>query len=244
MSNRYKDARQCDCGFQTTHRGAWSIHRRTCSQREDHDPEKEHLRERCEALERQLAQYQEQLSVKDSQLADQQKTIDKLLQAAREERKRPRSVTHNHQPINNRYEVNNQINIFGKESLEHITEAKLQELIADPDTSVARLVTLKHSVEQNRNVRIPNVRDRWVQVLQEGEDGEKRWHSLPKDDVLGELVESTALELDAQASEDSVAGRRFTQWHERLLESTDQKGQLYRDQCSRVHKSLAEATRV
>ena len=34
-----------------------------------------------------------------------------------------------------------------------------------------------------------------------------KWETVPKDDVLGELVESTALELDAQASEDVLGDK-------------------------------------
>lgn len=134
------------------------------------------------------------------------------------------------------------MNIFGQESLHHITDAKLQELIADPDTSVARLVTLKHSVDQNRNIRVKNSRERWVEYLV-SRDGVKTWEAVPKDHVLGDLVESTSLELEASADEATQVGRRFSQWHERLLESQDSNGAMFREQCDMVHKSLVNATR-
>lgn len=169
----------------------------------------------------------EQLVAKDRQ-------IEELMR----QNKRPRNEN-----SHNTYNVNQSINVFGKESLTHVTEAKLQELIQDPETSVARLVTLRHSAEENRNVRVPNVRDKWVQVLKEDEDGGKRWETVEKGDILGDLVMDTAMDLEGGADEATQVGRRFVQWHEKLKESSDQKGQLYRDQCSRVHRSLAGATR-
>ena len=229
----------CICGYTSFDASNFKKHNRICYV--VRDAEDESCKEQLRAS---LAQRDAQIAALEALVAEKDRMIEHLQKEARMARKRPHNITNNKTCGNtNNYNVNNQINVFGKESLAHITEAKLQELIQDPDASVARLVTLKHSVEENMNVRVPNCRDRWVELLVEGEDGEKTWQAVPKDDVIGELVESTALELDAQASEDSIAGRRFTQWHERLLESTDQKGPLYRDQCSRVHKSLVDATR-
>ena len=234
--------KECSCGYRTADRGNMSRHKNHyCKFRTAPiDPEKEALRQQVEALRQQLDVARQQQEATMQQLTTKDEQIAELLLAARDERKRPRVQN---QTNNNRYNVNNQINIFGKESLEHITEAKLQELIADPDTSVARLVTLKHSVEQNRNVRIPNVRDKFVEILVE-RDGEKKWEALPKTHVLSELVEHTSLQLEAEADEGTHVGRRFTQWHEKLLESQDQNGTMFRQQCDMVHKHLAQATRT
>ena len=108
------------------------------------------------ALEAQVAADREQLHAKDEQLAAKDRQIEELIRCA----KRPRTETHN--------VTNQQINVFGRESLEHITSEKLRELLTDPDTSVARLVTLKQTVDANRNVRVPNAREKWVQVYREG----------------------------------------------------------------------------
>jgi len=227
MAHLYKEARECDCGYKTCNRSNWCTHRKSCKHRPKIDPEKDQLRERVQSLEQQLVAKDEQMLAKDRQ-------IEELMR----QNKRPRNEN-----SHNTYNVNQSINVFGKESLGHITEAKLQELIQDPETSVARLVTLRHSAEENRNVRVPNVRDKWVQVLKEDEDGGKRWETVEKGDILGDLVMDTAMDLEGGADEATQVGRRFVQWHEKLKESSDQKGRLYRDQCSRVHQSLAGATR-
>ena len=230
MSNRYKEARVCGCGFQTTHRGAWSVHIRTCKIRPS-DEKDELLRERIVSLENQLTLAQEQIVSKDRQ-------IEELLLAAREERKRPRTVTQNRN-----YNVNQHINVYGKESLSHITEAKLQELLLEPETAVAGLVTLKFSVQENRNVMVPNTREKWLHVLKEDAEGRQEWQAVPKNDILSELVETNAMMLEGEADESTVPGLRYSQWHDKLRDSQENGGKMFKDQMDFVHKRLAETTR-
>lgn len=238
----YKEPRICECGYIATHRSNWSTHKKRCRVHTSIDHEKDQLRERVQSLEQQLVtnteHYQAELKAKDKQLVAKDQQINELLQAAKEERKRPRTVN-NH--LNNT--VNNHINVFGKESLAHITEAKLQELLSDPYTSVARLVTLKHSVEENQNVKVPNAREKWVQVLVEGEGGQREWQSVPKGDILSEIVESNAMLLEGEADENTVPGERYSRWHDQLRDSQEQNGKMFKDQMDLVHKVIVESTR-
>ena len=41
------------------------------------------------------------------------------------------------------FQVINNVNCFGRESLNHISDAKYQELLRDPETSVAKVVALQ-----------------------------------------------------------------------------------------------------
>ena len=244
MNVMYKDPRTCECGYTTMYRGNMSNHKKHhCRQRVDVDGEKDQLRERVASLEQQLATKDEQLATKDEQLAtkDEQlsakdEQLKELIRCAKRPRVERNTNTTNH--------ISNSINVFGRESLSHITEAKLKELLSDPDTSVSRLVTLKHSVVENRNVRVPNVREKWVEVLRQDADGQQRWETVPKGDILGNLVMDNAMLLEGEADEETVSGARYSQWHERLLQSQDQEGRLYKDQLERVHRSLAQSTRV
>ena len=229
----YKEPRTCYCGYSTLNRGNFSKHKRLCSYllSEQQSSDKELI----STLKEQLEQSKKQLAEKDKQIAE-------LLDAAKHERKKPRTVTHT---TNNTVNYNN-VNVFGKESLIHITDETIQELIKDPETSIARLVTLKHSVVENRNIRVPNTREQFVQLLVE-ENGEKRWQTLKKGDVLGEIVENTAMQLDDQADEDTLHGQRFVNWHDKLRDSVDSDSvdglKMYRDQMERVHRSIVESTR-
>ena len=98
-------------------------------------------KQRISSLEKQLSVKDEQISVKDEQLAAKDRQIEELIKAA----KRPRTV--NNTTNNNRYVVEQHINVFGQESLEHITPEQIQMLLADPESAVARLVKLKHRKE-------------------------------------------------------------------------------------------------
>lgn len=220
------------CGYTTKNRGGWSVHQKLCKGRAaEPDAEKDQLRERVQSLEQQLASKDEQLKVKDAQ-------IEELLQAAREERKRPRTLNHN-----KNYNVNQQINVFGKESLSHITEAKLQALLADPETAVAGLVTLTYSVEENRNVKVPNVREKWVHVLKEDASGRQEWQAVPKNDILSEIVETNAMILEGEADDNSVPGLRYSRWHDKLRDSQEHNGKMFKEQMDYVHMRLAQTTR-
>ena len=67
----YKEARTCVCGYSTQRRDCWCVHRKTCSQREDHDPEKEQLRAQlAEQLQRnsRLERQNELLTDRNAQL--------------------------------------------------------------------------------------------------------------------------------------------------------------------------------
>lgn len=235
MSQAYKDQRVCQCGFKTIHRSNWSTHKKRCKLNNDEKYNNNSLQEQLIAKDQQIAE-------KDRQIAEKDKQIAELLAAAKAERKKPRTVTHT---TNNTVNYNN-VNVFGKESLGHITDETIQELIKDPETSIARLVTLKHSVVENRNIRVPNTREQFVQLLVE-ENGEKRWQTLKKGDVLGEIVENTAMQLDDQADEDTLHGQRFVSWHDKLKDSVDSDSvdglRMYRDQMERVHRSIVESTR-
>ena len=69
--------------------------------------------------------------------------------------KRPRTVNNT---TNNRYVVEQSVNVFGKETLDHITLEQIQGLLFDPENAVARFVKLKHRKEaSNSNVRCPNM---------------------------------------------------------------------------------------
>ena len=131
MSHLYKVERTCVCGFKTMNRGNWSVHRKNCTVTTTSDSE------RIASLERQLAEQKEQMK---EQLAAKDKQIDELIQAV----KKPRTTVTNNTTNNNRYVVEQHINVFGKESIDHITPAQIRALLADPVNAVPKFIKLKH----------------------------------------------------------------------------------------------------
>ena len=226
-----------------------SKHRRMyCKNRPiEADGEKDQLRERVASLEAQVAVYREQLLAKDQQIQQQHdhyqqelqvkdRQIDELL-------KRPRTVTNN-TTNHNRYVVEQHINVFGKESIDHISDEQLRQLLHEPSTAVARLVRLKLQAPENQNVRVPNKRDRVVEVVTD-EEGQKRWKSVDRDGVLERLWDDNGLLLENEADEeDGGTGAQFVRHQERVRQSQDNKGRLYKEQLAQIHTTLADATRI
>ena len=223
--------RACEwCPYTTAHRQNLSTHRKRCRGRPiTANPVEAELRERVASLEAQAVVDREQLATKDRQ-------IEELL-------KRPRTI-HNTTNHNNRYVVEQHVNAFGQESIEHISDEQLQQLLIEPSTAVARLVHLKLQAPENQNVRVPNKRERVVEVVT-NEEGQKRWKSVDRDGVLERLWDDNGLLLENEADEgDGGTGARFVQHQERVRQSQDQKGRMYKEQLAQIHTTLADATRA
>ena len=219
----YNEPRYCECGYSTQARGNWSRHSRMCKQSNrltEFSVETVRLRERVMSMEEQNKQLTEQLAAKDRQ-------IEQLI-------KRPRTVT-NH----NRFLVNNNVNCFGRETLCHIPEAKYQELLRDPETSVAKVVALQRAVPENENVTVPNVRERRWLVVEE-EDGEKQWKSRDKGQVLEQIWESGTFLLEGEADEDTAVGARWSRWAGKVRSTMEGGGKLYREQLDMVEHCILD----
>ena len=121
--NTYKEARVCDCGYTTRFSSAWCVHKKSCKFHESFSDNSELI----STLKQQLASKDEQLAAKDRQ-------IEQLI-------KRPRTVNNT---THNKYVVEQKINVFGKESIEHISPAQIQALLADPVNAVPQFIKLKH----------------------------------------------------------------------------------------------------
>ena len=74
MSHLYKAVRNCECGFSTLNRGAWSTHKRSCKLVSTAD------KESIASLQKQLAEQKEQLTAKDEQIVDLMKIVRKMIE--------------------------------------------------------------------------------------------------------------------------------------------------------------------
>eukprot|EP00966_Prymnesium_polylepis_P011890 272813-Prymnesium_polylepis.1 len=127
----YKDPRTCVCGHSTINPSNWSQHKKRCkSITDDRDV-------RIATLEKQLEDTRrdarEQLSVKDEQMKEQLAAKDEQIKELIQVAKKPRTVNNT---TNNRYVVEQHINVFGKESIDHISPQQIQALLADPANAV------------------------------------------------------------------------------------------------------------
>jgi hypothetical protein len=185
-------------------------------------------KKRIASLEKDKEQLKEQLAVKDRQIAAQAEEIRMLI-------KKPRTVTNN-----NRYVVEQHINIFGKESLEHISPQQIQRLLADPENAVARFVKLKHREPSNANVRCPNVNRAIYQVVVGGEGEEKEWENRSKGEVLERLYDDNSAILEGEAVEEDHMPFLDHQDKVKASASADtvDGGKCYKEQLDRIHNII------
>ena len=220
----YKEPRVCKCGYSSIDASNWSKHKKSCKLVTTGD------KERIESLEKQLLakdeHYQKELAAKDRQ-------IEELIKAA----KKPRIV--NNTTNNNRFVVEQHINVFGKESMNHISYEEIQALLADPVNAVPQFIKLKHRKAPggvNQNVRIPNKKRAIYQVVVPGEEG-KEWENKAKGEVLEQLYDENSGHLEAEADEDTRVGSHFLNHQEKVKASAsgEDGGRRYKEQLDKIH---------
>lgn len=224
--------RACDCGYEPKTMSNLKRHISVCNVA-NKIVENDYMAAKnaeIQRLSQQLAVKDEQLAAKDRQMAEKDRQIEQLI-------KRPRTVTNN-----NRFVVNNSVNCFGRESIGHISDAKYQELLRDPETSVAKVLALQRAVPENENVTVPNVRERRWLVVEE-EDGEKQWKSKDKGQVLEQLWESSTCLLEGEADEETIVGARWSKWADRVRSDGVGGGKLYREQLDMVEHCILDSRR-
>jgi hypothetical protein len=185
-----------------------------------------HLEERVKSLQDQLVERKHELTAKDEQIRE-------LIQVA----KKPRTVNHT---TNNRYVVEQHINVFGKESLEHIRPEQIEALLADPTNAVSRYIKLKHQKAPggvNANVRVPNQKRAIYQVVVGADGEEKEWENRAKGEVLEQLYDENSGHLEAEADEETHVGSQFLE-HQDLVKASSEGadgGRRYKEQLDKIH---------
>ena len=218
----------CICGYTSVKPATVRRHQRTCKAHalslngtldEITSLKVSHLEEKVKLL-------QDQLVTKDQQ-------IEQLI-------KRPRTVNHT-TTTNNRYVVEQHINVFGKESLEHIRPEQIEAILADPANAVSRYIKLKHQKAPggvNANVRVPNQKRAIYQVVVTNEDGEKEWENRAKGEVLEQLYDENSTQLETEA----VEGQDGFLEHQDLVKASaegEDGGRKYKEQLDKIHMVVA-----
>jgi hypothetical protein len=191
----------------------WSQHKRSCK-----------LLNGTFDKDARIASLERQLAAKDEQI--------KMLI------KKPRTVTNNN--TTNRYVVEQHINVFGKETLSHISPQQIQSLLADPENAVAKFVKLKHRAPSNANVRCPNVNRAIYQVVVDTEGEEKEWENRPKGEVLEKLYDDNSTILEGEAVEEEHTP--FLDHQDKVKASAAANavdgGRCYKQQLDKIHNVI------
>jgi len=182
-------------------------------------------KERIASLEKDKEDLKQLLATKDRQ-------IEELIKVA----KKPRTV---HNTTNNKFLVEQHINAFGKESVNHISQQQIQALLADPVNAVPQFIKLKHRKAPggvNQNLRVPNQKRAIYQVVVPGDEG-KEWENKSKGEVLEQLYDDNSGQLEAEADEETRVGSQFLDHQEKIRasESGGDGGRKYKEQLDKIH---------
>lgn len=215
----YKDPRVCACGYTSIDASNWSKHKKRCELVITGD------KERIASLEKDKEDLKQLLATKDRQ-------IEELIKVA----KKPRTV---HNTTNNKFLVEQHINAFGKESVNHISQQQIQALLADPVNAVPQFIKLKHRKAPggvNQNLRVPNQKRAIYQVVVPGDEG-KEWENKSKGEVLEQLYDDNSGQLEAEADEETRVGSQFLDHQEKIRasESGGDGGRKYKEQLDKIH---------
>ena len=144
------------------------------------------------------------------------------------------------EPINKRprEEPTATINPVGKETYDHISEAKFQELLGEPRMAVYKLSKLVREQAYNKNVRVGNVRDKetWEWFTKDG------WQPIGKKEALEELFDQLKLKLQGEAGESTDVGKKFERWCDQIGKARDEDKQEWKEQLANVVNAI-KATR-
>ena len=83
---------------------------------------------------------------------------------------------------------NVQINNYGAENIDYITDKVFKKLLQKPVSAITRLIELKHfhpHHPENHNIKITNIHDKYAKIYQD-----KKWLIKHKKDVVEDLVEN------------------------------------------------------
>ena len=114
--------------------------------------------------------------------------------------------------INNAYGDNNtmnniQINNYGSENIDYITDKVFKKLLTKPMSAITRLIELKHfhpEHPENHNVKITNIHDKYAKIYQD-----RKWLIKHKKDVVEDLVENGYADFEEfkDLNEDDLADK-------------------------------------
>lgn len=128
---------------------------------------------------------------------------------------------------NNKIEINN----YGSENIDYITEKVFKRLLNTPLSAIPKLIELKHfhpEHPENHNIKITNIHDKFAKIYKD-----KKWLVKHKKDVIQELVENGYADFEEfkDLNEDQLAEKikekyeimekYYSDQEEKLLEKSE-----------------------
>lgn len=157
--------------------------------------------------------------------------IKKVSKLEKNNNKKTNKNNHNNNSFNtvknNKIEINN----YGSENIDYITEKVFKRLLNTPLSAIPKLIELKHfhpEHPENHNIKITNIHDKFAKIYKD-----KKWLVKHKKDVIQELVENGYADFEEfkDLNEDQLAEKikekyeimekYYSDQEEKLLEKSE-----------------------
>ena len=220
----------CSCGYETTDRGNFCKHRKRCSHH---------------AFSTQLHELRQENMALKAQLTGMAPSAEDRLQSAIDELRLEfhASIASLQRQIDKRpptsiATVTGLHPYKGELEEDRPPVAEVKKLLIKPQDSVAGLVRLK--LARFANVRIKNVRSKYLQVVETTATGDQQWVHRDRKATICELVEDSLDELsDVYGADKSALWR---QWYDSsgLAKEGYDKTEAYKTQLAKVEQVLLD----
>jgi len=228
---------KCTCGKQYLHLSNLSTHKRRCSiiqddkqsynveQTEDADKTTliDILLKERQQFEKEKQELLEQFEKEKLEKQELQKQVE--LEKQNVETEKLRNTIHNGNNINND-NLNIQINAFGCENLEHITDAFKLKCVKQIYKSIPEMVIKIHfntKYPENHNVKIPNKKLPYASIM----TTDNKWKTVNKNGAVSSMVdksfnilEDTYEEYKGELSE--IKRKNYEKYQEKYLKNDKQ----------------------
>ena len=135
-----------------------------------------------------ISELQNNNKILEDELAELKKTVEQLILNQGKNMVQPKL---NNGTINNVGKVKNmniQINNYGCENIDYITDKVFKKLLNTPMSAIQKLIEYKHfhpDHPENHNVKITNIHDKYAKIYKD-----KKWLVKHKKDIVEDLVEN------------------------------------------------------
>jgi len=135
------------------------------------------------------------------------------------------NITNSHNTINNTTNITNniQLNNYGDENIDHITDQVLDRLMHSPGVMIARLFKRIHYSRkhpENKNIKITNRKDKYIHIHKNGD-----WIFAIRKHIIDQIISKHFGTLEAHYEEhkaakmDYIYQGRFNRYAKRIEEA-------------------------
>ncbi len=215
----------CDCGKKYLHQSSLHKHKLQCTQ--ILNKTESIVIELTDQFEKEKQELQEQFQKEREQLELEKQELQKQLELEKQELQKQLELEKQNRIIETQNNLNIQINAFGCENLEHITDKFKIKCLNQIYKSIPEMVAKIHfntKYPENHNVKIPNKKLQYASIMTK----DNSWKTVDKKNTISSIVDKSFNMLDDTYEEHKC----------KLTEHKRKNYKIYQEKYSNQDKNL------